>query len=51
MVLSSRSGGLVWMSGRSPFQRVVRCWNREAVDAPSQEVIKTGLGGTLGSLV
>jgi len=33
--------------------RVVRCWNRlprEAVDAPSLEVFKARLNGTLGRL-
>ena len=34
--------------------RVVRCWNRlprEAVDAPSLEVLKARLDGALDSLV
>ena len=31
--------------------RVVRCWNREVVDAPSLEVFKARLDGALGSLV
>jgi len=34
-------------------QRVERCWHRlprEAVDAPSLEVVKTRLHGALGSL-
>ena len=34
--------------------RVVRCWNRlprEAVDAPSLEVLKTRLDGALGNLL
>ena len=34
--------------------REVRCWNRrsrEAVDAPSLEVLKARLDGALGSLV
>ena len=34
--------------------RVVRCWNglpREVVDAPSLEVFKARLDGTLGSLL
>ena len=34
--------------------RVVRCWNRlsrEVVDAPSLEVFKARLDGTLGSMV
>ena len=35
------------MDVRGITERVVRCWNklpREAVDAPSLEVFKTGLG-------
>jgi len=35
-------------------QRGLRCWNRlprEAVDAPSLEVLKARLNGTLGSLI
>ena len=36
-------------------RRAVKCWNglpvREAVDAPSLEVFKARLDGTLGSLV
>ena len=40
--------------GKFFAERVVRCWNRlfgEVVDAPSLEVFKAWLDGTLGSLV
>ena len=40
--------------GKFFTKRVVRCWNRlsrEAVDAPSLEVFKARLDGTLGSVV
>ena len=38
----------------SSLQKVMRCWNglpREVVDAPSLEMFKARLDGTLGSLV
>ena len=40
--------------GKFFTRRVVRCWNRlprEAVDAPSLEVLKARLDGALGKLV
>ena len=40
--------------GKFFTERVVRCWNRlprEAVDAPSLEVLKVRLDGALGSLI
>ena len=40
--------------GKFFTERMVRCWNRlprEAVDAPSLEVFKTRLDGTLGNLI
>ena len=40
--------------GKFFTKRVVRCWNRlprEAVDAPSLEVLKTRLDGALGNLL
>ena len=40
--------------GKFFTRRVVRCWHRllrEAVDAPSLEVFKARLDGTLGSLI
>ena len=40
--------------GKFFTERVVRCWHRlpgDAVDAPSLEVFKARLDGTLGSLV
>ena len=40
--------------GKFFTERVVRCWNRlprEAVDAPSLEVLKTRLDGALGNLL
>ena len=40
--------------GKFFTKRVVRCWNRlhrEVVDAPSQEVLKARLDGTLDILV
>ena len=42
------------ISGKLFTTRVVRCWNRlprEAVYAPSLDVFKARLDGTLGSLV
>ena len=40
------------MSGRNFFtETVVRCWNREVVNAPSLEVFKTRLDGALSILV
>jgi len=32
-------------------ERVVRCWNREAVGAPPLAVFKASLDGGLGSLI
>ena len=40
--------------GKYFTMRVVRCWNRlprEVVDAPSLQVFKARLDGTLGSLI
>ena len=45
---------LIYVRGKFFAERVVRCWSRlarEAVDAPSLEVFKTGLGGTSGNLI
>ena len=42
------------VGGKFFTERMVRCWNRlprEAVDAPSLEVFKTRLDGTLGNLI
>ena len=50
-----KEGGLrLDIRGKFFTERVVRCWHRlpgDVVDAPSLEVFKARLDGTLGSLV